>query len=134
MSIQRHYAIRLFALTIVAWLAQTWWAGQRASASCGDYVTVGGVHGRVAAEMSTSARSSPTRRHGMPTCSGPQCQRNLPLPVTPKQVFPPGPHESAYSRAEAGLTRPERSFLISEPALLVSQAIFSPPVPPPRAF
>ena len=126
-------AIRFITLIAVAWLAQTGWPCGCAWASCGDYVTVGGVRGHLTLE-SQLAHSSPSDPSGLPVCSGAHCQRSVPLPATPKQTFQSGPHESAHSRAEAVFRRPERSMLISEPTLLASQAVIVPPDRPPRAF
>lgn len=129
------FAIRCVGLIVAVWLTQGWLAGNPALASCGDYVTVGGRHGgggtqgrdrEPAAERSGDS-------HRVPTCSGPQCQRKVPLPATPKHVFPSGSHDSAYSQADAIFTRPQRSTRISELTLLTSQAVILPPDRPPRA-
>lgn len=63
------------AVVIVAWATVD--VGI-ASASCGDYVMVGGqLHG--------------SQNHGMPsepTCRGPHCQQQSPLPVLPLKGLP----------------------------------------------
>jgi hypothetical protein len=132
-SNRREIAIR-FALIVVAWSAHTWWAGQQAAASCGDYVMLGGVHDAFAGTAGGRVSSSPDKGGGVPACSGPQCQRRVPLPTAPRQAFPSGPHKSAYCRAEAIAAARKRSMLIVEPALLISQAVVPPPDRPPRTF
>lgn len=52
-----------------------------ASASCGDYVMVGGH------EHSSGDHSMP----GVPACHGPNCQKQVPLPVLPSKGLPNSP-------------------------------------------
>jgi len=97
-----------------------------ALASCGDYVTVGGTHG----DRSPFAASPGSR--GVPVCSGPHCQRQVPLSPAHKPVAPSGPHESACPIAAAYLEAAEPSARVDEPVLWASQAVVAPPDRPPR--
>lgn len=96
-----------------------------ALASCGDYVMVGGSgHGQ---------DQSPAGPHDVPVCSGPHCQRQIPLSPAPKPLVQTSPQESACTLT---VHRPESdggSSLVSEPSDLAPQTVFVPPDRPPRA-
>ena len=100
---------------------------RQASAGCGDYVMVGG------ADAHGMPHSSRAGSNGVPTCSGPHCQRPAPLPPAPKQLVQNGPQESALSLIIVGSEPNDQSALVTNCVLLTSQAVPRPPDRPPRA-
>ncbi|HEX7446826.1 MAG TPA: hypothetical protein VF306_04730 [Pirellulales bacterium] len=84
---------------------------QRAAASCGDYVMVGGSHGQfhqrelpqhehrqAAAQPTPNESRSPAR----PGCHGPHCQKRGPLPLSPERGASEstGPHWADWRAIE----------------------------------
>jgi hypothetical protein len=116
---------RLSRLGLTVAAAATLWASfgaRTASASCGDYVMVGG-HG------------GPAQNHsipGVPTCQGPNCRRQAPLPLLPTKTLlsaPPG--DSAFwSHGDFSLP-PSSSRRLDERRLLLADGHSPPLLRPP---
>lgn len=95
-------------------------------ASCGDYVMVGGkAH---PSHDDGAGDSLP----GIPTCHGPQCQRQAPLPVVPTKTFLSGPSaEAAYIAESAADRRPSLSGWLCERQYLLAEGHAMPLLRPP---
>jgi hypothetical protein len=70
--------VRRSLTLIAATTLFTFFSVRSAVASCGDYVMIGG-HAVGGHTERDSGHSMP----GVPTCRGPNCQRQMPLPVVP---------------------------------------------------
>lgn len=103
---------------------------QTSFASCGDYVTVGGVMvgGGAHADHGLPGDAS----HSVPACKGPNCQRSLPLPVGPTKGLPSRPHSDAACWASSHEPPFAARFgEISESSLLVAEGHSLPLLRPP---
>lgn len=92
----RSHVLRLSLTLIAAVVALMSLDGGTAAASCGDYVMVGG-------EQHDSQDSMPAG----PTCKGPHCQNQMPLPAVPsKALLTFQPSDAAYWRQNKGSSNP----------------------------
>lgn len=109
-------------------------APRRVQASCGDYVMVRGVMvgGPHHHHLPGTPLSAPGNSGGIPSCSGPHCQRHVPLPLPPEQIVPAGTQDFACPSATSHRDPSGPGASLAEPALLVSQATLLPPEHPPR--
>ena len=112
------------SLTLIAAAAFFAIGGERsAMASCGDYVMVAG-HGSGHSDHPMPA---------VPTCHGPNCQRQAPLPTAPTNgLLHSVPGDVAYwLQSEENPLRPSLSSGIYEQDLLIPEAHLMPPLRPP---
>jgi hypothetical protein len=101
--------------------------GREAQASCGDYVSLGDMHGH----MSESERPEDAPR--LPACHGPNCRKRVPLPLAPKPKVTAEPREWSYAFVVGPSEAGRQSALCDGNTLLIPQAVILPPVPPPRS-
>ena len=111
------------SLTLIAAAALFAFGGERsAMASCGDYVMVGG-HG-----MGHSDHPMPA----IPTCHGPNCQRQAPLPTMPtKGLLSSPPGDLACCTQPQCTSRSTLSGGIYEQDLPLAESNLTPPLRPP---
>lgn len=106
------------AATITAWSCCD---TEVALASCGDYVMVGG-----------HSHSSEHTAPGVPTCHGPHCQKQVPLPLGPgKSLVRAGSLDAAFWHAIAGAANGSSSGLVSEENLSLADGHSWPLLRPP---
>jgi hypothetical protein len=128
---KRVRAIRILGLLAAAAFVGGLLVSERAVASCGDYVTVGG---QAYEDYSHQAmHHEPASAPGAPKCSGPHCQRQAPPPQAPKHIVVFGPQELACWLLAGDSQTDELSKGVNEPSLLTSQATTLPFDRPPRA-
>lgn len=112
----------VLGFAIAAFLLEGWVVSDRALATCGDYVMVGG-------------RGHHETGHGMPGvpgCHGPNCHNRSPLPALPTKGLPvTSPVESAYCAGTDRSSEPSLSGQIFEPAFLLSEGHSLPLLRPP---
>ena len=108
---------RLVVLLPIVLLGGLCFVQSKAHASCGDYVIVLGespVQGPIAPQQNSMPKHhSPA---SLPTCTGPNCQNQLPVPPLPKRIIQIEVNEQlAYLLRscddEPGLTSGERELL-----------------------
>ncbi|HVX13160.1 MAG TPA: hypothetical protein VHC22_18390 [Pirellulales bacterium] len=114
---------RLLRLSLLLAAVMAFWASfdaRLASASCGDYVMVGGGPGH--------DQSSP----GVPTCHGPSCRSRAPLPMLPtKGLLNVPPADAAIWSHYDSLLRPALSGRVCERSLLLAEGHSLPLLRPP---
>lgn len=117
---------RRFCLGFTLAAAMTAWSSfdiHTVNASCGDYVMVGG-HGHAP----HTGHSSP----GVPTCHGPHCQKQAPLPFGPTKGLVDAPSsDAALCCASACSARPSLSRLNFEEILSLADGHTWPLLRPP---
>jgi hypothetical protein len=106
-------------------------ATQRAQAGCGDYVMVRGVR-MGHHSLSGTPLSTPGDSRGIPNCTGPRCQRHVPLPLPPEPIVSAGTQDTACPSAVLRFDASAQGESLGEPALLRSQVSHLPPEHPPR--
>lgn len=129
MSISRQQWLGQFARTSVLLAAAvaltTLVDVQPAAATCGDYVMVGG-HGNHGHTDHDSGMP------GVPTCHGPNCQRQAPLPVAPTKSLVGGlPSDVACWMQIGGTVEPPQSGWIFEGRISLAKGHSLPPLRPP---
>ncbi|HVX13604.1 MAG TPA: hypothetical protein VHC22_20640 [Pirellulales bacterium] len=81
-------ATRILVCLAAACLGEGWLAGNSASASCGDYVMVGGHRGGSMSHTPADLQQTVSDDNGSPPCRGPHCSRGSdPLPAQPLTVL-----------------------------------------------
>lgn len=97
-----------------------------ALSSCGDYVMVGG-------QSHTSSHDAAGHSlPGVPTCHGPHCQRQAPLPAVPTKALPNAPLvDAAYLAESATDRRPSLSGWLFERCYLLAEGHTLPLLRPP---
>jgi hypothetical protein len=118
---KRASVLRVLGLAAAALLVEGWLTSDHALATCGDYVMVGG-HGHGA------DHGLP----GVPTCHGPNCHQQAPLPALPtKGLTTAPPVDFAFWSQTIRSTRPPVCGEIVELGLLLSEGHSLPLLRPP---
>ncbi|HVA48857.1 MAG TPA: hypothetical protein VNH11_20995 [Pirellulales bacterium] len=114
--------VRMSVVLAAAVALSTSFDAKTAVASCGDYVMVGG-HGHANHDHSMP---------GTPTCHGPNCHRQAPLPVPPTKGLPNmPPADAACWRQGDGPSRPPLCGRLIEERLSLADGHSLPLLRPP---
>lgn len=122
---------RMSVLLAAAVALSTSFASRSARASCGDYVMVGGhsAHGHGTAHGRGNHDSA---MPGVPTCQGPNCHRQAPLPVAPTKGLLGGlPSDLACWLLIDGSSEPPLHGSIFESRISLAEGHSLPPLRPP---